>query len=347
MGKGSRSGAPPTVTETGAASWTGWRAPRIPDTPQAELASGAALSTQYYLPTSPSPSPSSGRGGGGGAVAQNDVHPVAVAVADRVASASLAVAAHFGEQLLRCYRQRLVEGVPTRAVWAGRVLYVIAEEPAPDTLAACNSRSSDGTAGTGGEAYNLLGRYASLLLAVEQKLAASRFHCMARLFCPSEFAFAAGCCYANTFRHTASATTATSEEEVSRVSFRVYGPPPDPTKSQTLWGALVAACPFAERCVVSAEQRVLGAQALYRRTSWLASPQYMTGAAIQLSKETAGSTEAAAVAASMTAAPAAPSVTAHEERERESGVDVVLLAQTMKLEELPQAAALALPVKTF
>jgi hypothetical protein len=99
--------------------------------------------------------------------------------------------------------------------------------------------------------------------------------------------------------------------------FDVYGPQTDPTKSLSLWGRIVSASPVARRCVVSEEQRVVAAQMLYRRVSWLAAPQTMTATAIQLSVEAAEST---------------PDV---------HGVDVVLLTGTMKLEELPHAVPLA------
>ena len=226
-----------------------------------------------------------------------------------------AAMARFDQQLLKSFRERLVGGVQLRAVWHERVLYVIAED------AAAAAAEPDDLVG----AFAELGRYAALYLAVEQKLAASRFRHVGRLFCPNEFAFAAACCYANNFFPSEAATTSSSSlsttleptpgsAKASR--FKVYGPQMDPTKSLSLWGRIVSASPAAQLCVVSEEQRVVAAQTLYRRVSWLAAPQTMTATAIQLSVEAASAAD-------------------------EHGVDVVLLTGTMKLEELPQAVPLA------
>ncbi|KPA86902.1 hypothetical protein ABB37_00940 [Leptomonas pyrrhocoris] len=237
-----------------------------------------------------------------------------------------AAMARFDQQLLKSFRERLVGGTQLRAVWSDRVLYVIAEDNSADAAAATTATgfatSSSGTRQAPDDlvgAFAELGRYAALYLAVEQKLAASRFRHIGRLFCPNEFAFAAACCYANNFfaaETAASAATLLPPPSTATSKFKVYGPQTDPTKSLSLWGRVVAESPVAHRCVVSEEQRVVAAQTLYRRVSWLAAPQTMTATAIQLSVETESTAD-------------------------EHGVDVVLLTGTMKLEELPQAVPLA------
>lgn len=256
-------------------------------------------------------------------------------------AAYYAAMARFDQQLLQSYRERLVSGVPPRAVWYDNVLYVMTGESGGVTEAG----SADLV-----NAFGCLGRCAALYLAIEHKLAGSRFRRVGRLFCPDEFSFAAACCYANNFfsgesaaltpsastsltgaalqpppppMQPATAAPSAATSSTARV-FTVYGPQPDPTKALSLWGRLISQSPSARPCVVSEEQRVVAAQTLYRRVSWLAAPQAMTGTAIQLSLEAMGqdgSVEAG--------------------RQDAHALDVVLLSETMRLEELPQAVALA------
>lgn len=243
-----------------------------------------------------------------------------------------AALARFDQQLLTTFRERLVTGVQLRAVWYERVLYVIAEDAPPETIAAGAPVAAAGLAAQTSydvvHAFAALGRYAALYLAIEQKLAMSRFRHVGRLFCPNEFALAAACCYANNFFNAERRTPAgaaltsppssqsTAAPAASACRFRVYGPQTDPTKALSLWGRIISGSPAAQLCVVSEEQRVVAAQTLYRRVSWLAAPQTMTGTAMQLSVEGEASAD-------------------------EHGVDVVLLTGTMRLEELPQAVPLA------
>ncbi|KPI84939.1 hypothetical protein ABL78_6006 [Leptomonas seymouri] len=225
-----------------------------------------------------------------------------------------AAMARFDQQLLKSFRERLVGGTHLRAVWFDRVLYVITEDTLADaaatdfsTLSGEARQKPNDVAG----AFGVLGRFAALFLAVEQKLASSRFRHIGRLFSPNEFAFAAACCYAGNFFAAEAAAAGTAASK-----FTVYGPKPDPTKLPSLWGRIVSGSPFAHCCVVSEDQRVAAAQTLYRRVSWLAAPQTMTATAIQLSVEAESTADV-------------------------HGVDVVLLTSTMKLEELPQAVPLA------
>lgn len=327
----SAAATPPAVTDASASPWCN---PVIPP--------NEAVTVFYLLP------------GGADEVLQDDE----AAGGKQEERLRLAAAARFDAQLLRGYRLRLVEGIPTRCVWSRRVLYVIAEEPPTAVLSTLGAvptvpRTDDDVAAYY-RAYAMMGRYAALLLAVEQKLAGGPYRRLRRLFCGSEFAFAACCCYA---MHCAreggclEATAASSPmvraqrardgSSVAPVSggcgFTCYGPRADPTRAPTLWGNIIAQCDssLAESCVVSGEQRILAAQTLYRRTSWLAEPVVLTGAAIQLEEEMQrqhqrGQHEDVAALAA-----------------EDDGVEVVLFPGTMKLEDLPSASALALHAKPF
>ncbi|PWV11823.1 hypothetical protein C3747_56g79 [Trypanosoma cruzi] len=215
----------------------------------------------------------------------------------------------FEGEVLRGYRQQLVDGIRTRTVWHDCTLYVLAPE----------NREGKGpnTAGA-----SQLGAAAVVFLAAEHKLALSPFRRMRRIFCPDEFTFAAACVYANTFL----AGHPTSSQQSS---FVVYGPQVDHTVPMTRWGPIIESCTHARQRVVSEEQRVEGAQSIFRRSGWLALPLHATAEAIRL-LEVQQQQE-------------------HAEKNATEclGVDVVFVAETMRLEDLPQAAALALPVKPF
>ncbi|KEG10687.1 hypothetical protein DQ04_03411010 [Trypanosoma grayi] len=212
----------------------------------------------------------------------------------------------FEGEVLRGYRQQLVDGIRTRTVWYNRTLYVLAPE---------NSHGESGSVAAAPQ----LGAAAVVFLAVEHKLALSPFRRMRRLFCPDEFSFAAACAYANTF-------LAGHHTSPHQSSFVVYGPRVDHTAPTTQWGSIIENCAHARQLVVSGEQRVEGAQSIFRSTGWLTLPLYATAEAIRLME-------------------------AQQQQQGADaefwGADVVLVTATMKLEELPQAAALALPVKPF
>ncbi|RNF18018.1 uncharacterized protein Tco025E_04677 [Trypanosoma conorhini] len=213
----------------------------------------------------------------------------------------------FEGEVLRGYRQQLVDGIRIRTTWHNRTLYVLAPENGGGKHLAAASASQVGDA-------------AVVFLAVEHKLALSPFRHMRRIFCPDEFTFAAACMYANTFL----AGHPTSPQQSS---FVVYGPQVDRTVPMTRWGPIIEGCTHARQRVVSGEQRVEGAQSIFRHSGWLTLPLHATAEAIRL-LEVQQHADAATAAECL-------------------GVDVVLVAETMRLEELPQAAALALPVKPF
>lgn len=203
-----------------------------------------------------------------------------------------------------------MDGIRIRTAWYDRTLYVLA----PKTVEKKNS---------GEFGVSALGQAAVVFLAVEHKLAESPFRLMRRLFCPNEFLFAAACMYANTF-------LAGHRAGVKQSSFVVYGPQVDPTVPTTPGGSIIEACAHAEQRVVGGEQRVEGAQSIFRNSGWLTPPLHAAAEAMRLA-------------------------VAQEERQKQTGgddatslgVDVVLVAETMRMEELSQAAALALPVKPF
>ncbi|EKF38819.1 hypothetical protein MOQ_000967 [Trypanosoma cruzi marinkellei] len=215
----------------------------------------------------------------------------------------------FEGEVLRGYRQQLVDGIRTRAAWHDCTLYVLAPEKSggkgPNT--ACASQ---------------LGAAAVVFLAAEHKLALSPFRRMRRIFCPDEFTFAAACLYANTFL----AGHPTSSQQSS---FVVYGPQVDHTVPMTRWGPIIENCTHARQRVVSEELRVEGAQSIFRCSGWLTLPLHATAEAIRLLEVQQQQEHAEKNAAECL------------------GVDVVFVAETMRLEDLPQAAALALPVKPF
>ncbi|KAH9598644.1 hypothetical protein LSM04_007598 [Trypanosoma melophagium] len=232
----------------------------------------------------------------------------------------------FEGEVLRGYRRQLVDGIRTRTAWNNRTLYVLAPENNNVTQ---NSNMSDAS---------LLGAAAVVFLAVEHKLAQSPFRVMRRLFCPDEFSFAAACMYVNTFLDG-------HHSSEGQPSFVVYGPQVDHTVPTTRWGAVIERCEYARQWVVSGEQRVEGAQGIFRSTGWLTLPLYATAEAIrcvvnaqqekQQQQKLGEKEEEMGIVMGMAGA------------ETTYGVDVVLVKKTMNLEELPQAAALALPVRPF
>ncbi|ORC87535.1 uncharacterized protein TM35_000211410 [Trypanosoma theileri] len=228
----------------------------------------------------------------------------------------------FEGEVLRGYRQQLVDGIRTRTAWNNRTLYVLAPENGNMTQ---KSNMSDAS---------LLGAAAVVFLAVEHKLAQSPFRVMRRLFCPDEFSFAAACMYANTF-------LAGHHSSAEQPSFVVYGPKVDHTVPTTRWGAVIERCEHAQQWVVSGEQRVEGAQCIFRNTGWLTLPLYATAEAIRC---VVGAQQEQEKQQKLGEKEEGVGMTVGAEA---YGVDVVLVKKTMNLEELPQAAALALPVRPF
>ncbi|RNF05364.1 hypothetical protein TraAM80_04563 [Trypanosoma rangeli] len=232
-------------------------------------------------------------------VSSESVHP---------SSLLISLAQTFEGEVLRGYRRQLVDGIHPRTAWHKRTLYVLAHENCGDKHLAAAGVSQ-------------LGDAAVVFLAVEHKLALSPLRHMRRIFCPDEFTFAAACMYADTFL-TGQPTNPRQS------SFVVYGPQVDRTVPMTRWGPIIEGCIHAQQRVVSGEQRVEGAQSIFRHSGWLTLPLHATAEAIRLSEMQPQGDTTMVEADSL-------------------GVDVVLLAKTMQFEELPQAAALALPVKPF
>lgn len=188
--------------------------------------------------------------------------------------------------------------MPLRAVWHENILYVVAEEEPKRRV----SEPMDSV-------FEELGRYSALFLSIEQQLTGTRLQYMRRLYCPSEFSFAAACCYALTY----------SKDKAWEC--RVFGPCGDPTTPRSVLESIVSASSslHAVSSLVSEEQRLRSAQLLYKRVGILAPAACVAGVAIQ------------------------------EQRrgEQHNGVEVVIVSGTLKLEELPQVAALALSVNPF
>eukprot|EP00796_Vickermania_ingenoplastis_P010474 gene10474-7279_t len=206
----------------------------------------------------------------------------------------------FSLELLRQFRKNLHEYISLRTAWHRNVLYVIAQEEQV-------SHTSPESA-----LYDEMGRYAALLLSIEQKLTSTRLQYMRRLYCPTQFSFAAACCYARTF-HAGEAGW----------GGQIFGPSGDPTTPRGVFDVIISRCgSCATPVVTSEEQRIQGARLLYERANWLCHAAAAAGAAIQQLEERRGGQSV-------------------------GGVEVVLLPCIMGVEDLPQAAGLALSVTPF
>lgn len=195
----------------------------------------------------------------------------------------------FSLDLLRHYRAQLSDAdFNLRCAWDRNVLYVVAHEAQQST-----------------DKYTLeaifsdLALFASFLLSVEQFIFSSRRQSMRRLFCPTEFSFAAACCYGRSF-------SATKQWECS-----VFGPERDPTTTQTHLSTIVSQCPHTALSV-SELQRLHAVQTLYQRAGWVCSSALAGGVAMR-------ELEAA--------------------KHNDDGLDVVLIPRTEKFESLPNYMA--------